>query len=540
MVRRVFFKLLLVVVFVFWAFSGVLLAQGNSSNGLARAIEVQQKYTDALMAKAGIIGTAIGSGGSAQPVVLVLLEYGNVPGIPNSLDGVPVRPLVTGKIYALAKPGSESASSTSSYWWQRPVPIGVSTGNANECAAGTIGCRVVDGGGNVYALSNNHVYARENSASFGEEVLQPGRYDTYDSSGNQCYYDSGNIIGTLDDYEPIVFSRHASNVIDAAIAGTTTANLDSATPSNGYGVPNSTIIADPTSVLNETVQKYGRTTDLTTGQVTGVNATILVNYGYGRTARFVNQIVITPGGFSSAGDSGSLIVDMSNNPVGLLFAGSSSDTIANPIGPVLSRFNVTIDDSSASAPSQTTGSISGTVTNDNNSAGISGATVSTDTGQSTTTGSDGAYSLSNVPTGTHSVTASAAGFQSQTASVSVTDSGTTTINFSLIPATTANVVSVDSITYSAQGGKTHDKNLSVTVTLVDDFGDPVASASVSITLANSTTSQSWSASSTTGSSGAVTFTLNNAPSGTYTTHVDSVSASGLTWDGFSPENTFTK
>ena len=116
MVRRVFFKLLLVVVFVFWAFSGVLLAQGNSSNGLARAIEVQQKYTDALMAKAGIIGTAIGSGGSAQPVVLVLLEYGNVPGIPNSLDGVPVRPLVTGKIYALAKPGSESASSTSSFF----------------------------------------------------------------------------------------------------------------------------------------------------------------------------------------------------------------------------------------------------------------------------------------------------------------------------------------------------------------------------------------------------------------------------------------
>jgi hypothetical protein len=30
-------------------------------------------------------------------------------------------------------------------------------------------------------------------------------------------------------------------------------------------------------------------------------------------------------------------------PVGLLFAGSSLVTIANPIGPVLERFSVTID-----------------------------------------------------------------------------------------------------------------------------------------------------------------------------------------------------
>jgi hypothetical protein len=538
MVRRVFCKLLLVVAVVLWAFSGVLLAQGNSNNGLARAIEVQQKYTDTLMTKAGIIGTAVGSGEGAQPVVLVLLEYGGVPGIPNSLDGVPVRPLVTGKIYALAKPGSGSASSTSSYWLQRPVPIGVSTGNANECAAGTISCRVVDGGGNVYALSNNHVYAQENSASIGEEVLQPGRYDTYDTSGTQCYYDSGNIIGTLDDYEPIVFSRHANNVIDAAIASTTTANLGTATPSDGYGTPSS--VTNP-AYLGQTVQKYGRTTDLTNGQVTGVNATILVNYGYGRTARFVNQIVITPGGFSAAGDSGSLIVDMSNNPVGLLFAGSSSDTIANPIGPVLSRFSVSIDDSSTSVPVQTTGFISGSVTNDNDGADVSGATVSTDTGQSTTTDSNGAYTLSNVPTGTHSVTASATGFQSQTiTSVSVTDGETTTVKFSLIPVTTANKVSVDSITYSAQGGKTHDKNLSVTVTLVDDFGDPVAGASISVTLANSTTSQSWTASSTTGSSGTVTFTLNNAPSGYYTTTVTGVTATGLTWDGITPANSYDK
>ena len=63
----------------------------------------------------------------------------------------------------------------------------------------------------------------------------------------------------------------------------------------------------------------------------------------------MNQIVITPGTFSAGGDSGSLIVvdsertDDHHKPVGLLFAGSSLYTIANPIGPVLDAFVVTID-----------------------------------------------------------------------------------------------------------------------------------------------------------------------------------------------------
>jgi hypothetical protein len=56
------------------------------------------------------------------------------------------------------------------------------------------------------------------------------------------------------------------------------------------------------------------------------------------TAKFVNQISITPGTFSAGGDSGSLVVeDVAANPrpVGLLFAGSSSNTFANVITDVL-------------------------------------------------------------------------------------------------------------------------------------------------------------------------------------------------------------
>jgi hypothetical protein len=66
-------------------------------------------------------------------------------------------------------------------------------------------------------------------------------------------------------------------------------------------------------------------------------------------ACFTNQIIVT--NFSAGGDSGSLVVFDGKGktrlddrrPVGLLFAGSSSITVVNPIDAVLTRFGVTID-----------------------------------------------------------------------------------------------------------------------------------------------------------------------------------------------------
>jgi hypothetical protein len=60
------------------------------------------------------------------------------------------------------------------------------------------------------------------------------------------------------------------------------------------------------------------------------------------TATFTHQIVATDnngGAFSDSGGSGLLVVtDHANKrPVGLLFAGSTSTTIANPIDQVLSE-----------------------------------------------------------------------------------------------------------------------------------------------------------------------------------------------------------
>lgn len=321
--------------------SGAVSAQGNSDNAFERVKEVQARHTAKLMAKEGVVGTAVGLSDQGQAAVLVLLESAGIGGIPEELDGVVVQPIVTGKIEALVKPagkpgkpggGGSTLSPTSI--WPLPVPIGVSTGNAGECSAGTIGCRVTDGI-NVYALSNNHVFALENDAAIGSTILQPGLYDT------ACVYKGNNVIGGLADFVPIVFD--ASNTVDCAISTATMANLGRATPPNGYGVPKSTTVP---AVVGTPVQKYGRTTSLTKGTITGINATIYVSYS-GGTATFDNQIIVqSRKAFIKAGDSGSLMVtDPGRNPVGLLFAGNGSGNyaVANDIDEVLGAFGVTID-----------------------------------------------------------------------------------------------------------------------------------------------------------------------------------------------------
>ncbi|MBI1924993.1 hypothetical protein HYR99_12190 [Candidatus Poribacteria bacterium] len=296
---------------------------------------IQDRHTARLMANPDVVGTATGLTEDGKPAILVFAAK-NLPAeaLPNNIEGVPVEVKVTGELFALGKPGGDRIDPTKRF--PRPVPIGVSTGNEGECSAGTIGCRVKDAG-NVYALSNNHVYALENKAPTGSNVLQPGLYDT------GCAFDPNNVIGTLSAFEPIVFSTSANNTIDAAISASSTANLGNATPSNGYGMPKS---ATFTAALGQAVQKYGRTSSLTQGQVTGINATVNVGYSSG-TARFVDQIIVQARKpFIKAGDSGSLLVtDPDRNPVGLLFAGTQDGklAVANRIDLVLTKFNVTVD-----------------------------------------------------------------------------------------------------------------------------------------------------------------------------------------------------
>jgi hypothetical protein len=230
----------------------------------------------------------------------------------------------------------------------RPIELGVSGGNINSfgmagrrrfCFSGTLGSLVQDSSNNQYILSNNHVLADTNKAKRGQLIVQPGLVDT----GPPCTKMQGDAVATFSRDVKIKFGK-AKNMVDAAIAAITTGDV-SADILN-IGAIASSVVDPPTIGLG--VQKMGRTSCLTMATISAVSMNGTINYGSGEKAKFVNQIVID-GGFSSAGDSGALIVTQDACPqaVGLLFAGGVDQTgtqltIANPISAVLSGLNVTM------------------------------------------------------------------------------------------------------------------------------------------------------------------------------------------------------
>jgi len=319
---------------------------GGNADDIRAAIAAQERHNPALLRMSGVVGTAVGILADGKPGIRIFLDRPDVGGFPAAFDGIPTRVEVTGRFMALSTPTLR----------MRPAPLGFSVGHP-AITAGTIGARVADGSGNVFVLSNNHVLANSNDAAVGDAALQPGPYDGGTATDQ---------IGTLFAFKPIDFSG-GLNTIDAAIALTTTADADNATPSDdGYGAPNSAIFNDAngdglfddkTTLLNVNVQKYGRTTKLTKGKITGINASVSICYEVVfifcvKSANYSDQLIIEPGGFSDGGDSGSLIVsdDANKNPVALLFAGSDTETIANRIDLVLSYFGVRIDVGAGAPP----------------------------------------------------------------------------------------------------------------------------------------------------------------------------------------------
>lgn len=233
-------------------------------------------------------------------------------------------------------------------WQTRPIYLGTSGGNINDisklyCCGGTLGAIVRDANNIQYILSNNHVLAKTNKGIVGDDIIQPGLID----QSPVCLQDYTDAVADLSTFVPILFKRGSVNKVDAAIAAVRGGAVDTTGYILNIGEISSAITMP---VLDMPVKKSGRTTGVTTGTITAVNVTVNVTYnrrcGIGsQTAKFTDQVMIGPGGFSSGGDSGSLIIeDCSSYPraVGLLFAGSDTVTVANPIGNVLTSLGVSM------------------------------------------------------------------------------------------------------------------------------------------------------------------------------------------------------
>jgi hypothetical protein len=313
---------------------------------LAPVAEAQKLHERELLARENVVGVAAGiqlkkGAPTGEPVLTVLVDA-KVPKsrlsaealVPAEVDGVATDVIESGPL----RPLLFSAR-------VRPALPGFSIGH-HDITAGTFGCLVRDirrccckhehhcgchGSheecpGDYLILSNNHVLANSNLASSGDLILQPGAFDggIYPSDA----------VGTLERYEPIVFGQAGYNLVDAAVAR----------PSHSRNV-NPAIIGlflprgVGQALVGQRVVKAGRTTQVTSGRVLAVNATVVVGpYAGGGFGVFAQQIITT--GMSAGGDSGSLLMDRDLNAVGLLFAGSAEITIHNHIASVEAALGV--------------------------------------------------------------------------------------------------------------------------------------------------------------------------------------------------------
>lgn len=327
--------------------------------------QIKEAHKEEIMAKPNVVGLGIGfrriGHATTDEVALVTLvrekiaEAGLPAGalVPRQVDGVRTDVVEVGDIRAL--------QARTDRW--RPAPGGVSIGHY-RISAGTLGVIVRDrANGERLILSNNHVLANSNDAQAGDAVLQPGGADggsmpedviahllrfvpiEFSVAPPSCGIASvvadllsglAALIGSQHRLRAYQVNQQASNMVDAAVARPVQDDLvvDDILQ---IGEVEGTLPA----ALGMAVRKSGRTTGLTQGTITVLEATVNVNYGASGTARFENQIVSTP--MSEGGDSGSLLVDAgSPAAVGLLFAGSPQSTIFNPIDTVLDSLGVTL------------------------------------------------------------------------------------------------------------------------------------------------------------------------------------------------------
>ena len=323
------------------------------------AIAVQNRVTPRLMAMPEILGTAVGLDAQDELslVIFVNSEAKNVGQVmrdlPTELRGVKVSVELTEPFRAPIRVAPTDSSGALHRGIQTPpIRLGTSGGWREDlangyCCGGTLGS-LVQIGSTKYVLSNYHVLEADTVdggnnivAHARDPVIQPGLIDL---ACNESYAQN---VATLSGIK----SLPSSNV-DAAIAEVVSGMVNT----DGYILDIGTISASTVDAfLGQKVKKSGRTTGLTRSSVSGLNATVRVSYenecagGAAFTKTFTGQIIIKNrikgSSFIAGGDSGSLMVeDVDTDPraVGLLFAGSSTTAVANPIGQVLSFFKATM------------------------------------------------------------------------------------------------------------------------------------------------------------------------------------------------------
>jgi hypothetical protein len=199
----------------------------------------------------------------------------------------------------------------------------------NYVFVGTLGAMVKDrSSGATMALTNFHVACVNNSWTVGDRQVQPSRVDGGSATTGQ--------------FGSLTRATLSENVDGSVIT------VDAGKASTPTVVDIGGVAGKGLASVGMAVQKRGRTTEHTYGNVVSTDFTVSINYGSDVGVHTLkHQIRIDTDTtkstrFSDHGDSGSVIMDSSRNVVGLLFGGSNDGvmTFANPIQAVLDELSV--------------------------------------------------------------------------------------------------------------------------------------------------------------------------------------------------------
>jgi len=296
--------------------------------------KLKDEFEEKLLSLKGVVGVSVGfkvkdgkKTGILSIRVLVKKKRGKLwmklfspeAMVPESVEGFPTDVVEVGVIEALQKKRTEK--------W-RPAPGGVSIGH-KAITAGTLGGLVKDqANSKIMILSNNHVLANSDmtnnqTAYKGDKILQPGKYD----GGKEAV----DTIAKLERW--IEINPFGANEVDCAVAVPLS---EADVLAEILEIGKVAGVAEPE--LSMKVQKSGRTTGLTQGEITDLHATVRVQYPGGWIVNFKEQTLTTP--MLQGGDSGSLLLDTNRMLVGLGFAGSDQTSVHNKISKVLEALKV--------------------------------------------------------------------------------------------------------------------------------------------------------------------------------------------------------
>ncbi|MFW6006846.1 MAG: hypothetical protein ACOCQ5_02570 [Halanaerobiales bacterium] len=328
--------------------------------------EILEKYREIFLERKNVVGVGYGkkekNGKSTDEEAIVVLVKKKLPSnklkeeeiIPQQVENYKTDVIEVGDLQLMSQRTSK----------MRPARPGISISHY-EVSAGTLGAIVTKKDSDEpLILSNNHVLAnitngRDGKAEVGDPILQPGKYD----NGKE----DNDIIASLYDYVPIIkngedkvkcpvartvenvtnhilhyfrpdysfklYKEKGENIVDCALAR----------PENTDDIDDSILDIGRVEGVKKPeigirVQKSGRTSGLTKGNIKVVNTTVEVKMNETEKVKFYDQFITEP--LSQAGDSGSLVLDEDRNAVGLLFAGSTDATVCNNIQNVIEMLEI--------------------------------------------------------------------------------------------------------------------------------------------------------------------------------------------------------